>query len=62
MTLANMRQNGVRGLYVTCRQPGRSFRFGRGSASRCPHFVHRIRGPNDGTGTSSGQASTWTSV
>jgi hypothetical protein len=32
------------------------------SAPRWPHFVHLIRGPNDGTGTSSGHASTVTSV
>ena len=27
-------------------------------APRCPHFVHRMRGPNDSTRTSSGQSST----
>ena len=35
----------------------RSIQFGRASAPRWPHWLHRIRGPNDGTGTSSGQAS-----
>ena len=41
-----------------------------GTAANCraavapslPHFVHRIRGPKDGTGTSSGWASTLTAV
>jgi hypothetical protein len=31
-------------------------------ASSLPHFVHRMRGPNDGTVRSSGQASTLTAV
>jgi hypothetical protein len=29
----------------------RSIQLGRASAPRLPHFRHRIRGPNDGTGT-----------
>jgi hypothetical protein len=35
----------------------RSRQFGRTSAPTIPHFVHTIRGPNDGTGTSSGHVS-----
>jgi hypothetical protein len=35
----------------------RSRQFGRTSAPRVPHFEHSIRGPNRGTGTSSGQGS-----
>jgi hypothetical protein len=31
-------------------------------APTLPHLLHRIRGPNDGTGTSSGHPSTLTSV
>jgi hypothetical protein len=37
----------------TCRS--RSRQFARASAPTAPHFVHTIRDPNDGTGTSSGQ-------
>jgi hypothetical protein len=46
------------------RPPGRlsrrSIQFGRASAPRLPHWLHRMRGPNEGTGTSSGHASTFT--
>ncbi len=41
-----------RGTQLNCVQSGRT------SAPRWPHFVHRMRGPNDGTVTSSGNAST----
>jgi hypothetical protein len=34
-----------------------SFQFGRVSAPRIPHRVHTMRGPNVGTGTSSGRRS-----
>jgi hypothetical protein len=38
------------------RRAGRDSRqFGRASAPTIPHLVHTIRGPNVGTGTSSGQ-------
>jgi hypothetical protein len=81
-----MRQNGVRGLFVTCQACGyhtevnvdawpdklgaitvpdwierrdslprgeRTARQALQSRDRCvPHRLHRIRGPNDGTGTS----------
>src|SRR5258705_6879174 len=40
----------------------RSFQLGIVLAPSLPHFVHRIRGPKDGTGVSSGQRSTLTSV
>ncbi len=40
----------------------RSIQLGIAVAPRLPHRVHRMRRPNDGTGTSSGQASTLTSV
>jgi hypothetical protein len=40
----------------------RSFQLGIALAPSLPHFVHRIHGPKDGTGISSGQLSTLTSV
>ena len=40
----------------------RSIQFGIALAPRLPHRVHRMCRVNDGTGTSSGQASTLTSV
>ncbi len=40
----------------------RSIQFGIAVTPRLPHRVHRMCRPNDGTGTSSGQASTLTSV
>jgi len=36
---------------------GRSRQFGRTSAPMIPQLVQTMRGPNAGTGTSSGQAS-----
>jgi hypothetical protein len=36
---------------------GCSRQFGRASAPMIPHRVHTMRGPNDGTGMSSGQGS-----
>jgi hypothetical protein len=36
---------------------GRSCQFGRTSAPMIPHRVHTMRGPNDGTATSSGHGS-----
>jgi hypothetical protein len=47
---------GVPGTPRSCLQCGRTL------ALRWPHFVHRMRGPNAGTDSSSGQASTLTVV
>jgi hypothetical protein len=39
-----------------------SIQFGIAVAPSLPHWLHRHRGPNDGSGTSSGHASTLTAV
>jgi hypothetical protein len=48
------------------RVPGRlsrrSIQFDITVAPRLPHFMHRMRGPKDGTVTSSGQPSTFTAL
>ena len=40
----------------------RSFQFGRASAPMVPHFVHTIRGPNEGTVRSPGRWSTFMTI
>jgi hypothetical protein len=42
---------------VSVSRGGCSRQFGRASAPMIPQRVHTMRGPNDGTGTSLGQAS-----
>ena len=60
------RAPGLLGTQAHRRVPGkllpRSIQFGIALAPKLPHRVHRMCRMNDGTGASSGQASTLTSV